>query len=183
MNKTIKKIILIILILVLIGIGASFFAGNSSQIQNPLQSVITGDIATPLAQNNTGVSVNTEQINREFVSMLLNLQSITLTNDIFSEPAFAALIDNTVRLNQPGNEGRPNPFAPIGSDALSNSTTTSQPASVSDAVDSMNQSSSNTAAGTDDTVNDPSQQDTVGESQNQSSQDDLLEQLSSLGGS
>jgi hypothetical protein len=117
MNKTLKKIIIVLVVLVVIGIGASFFTSDSS-FQNPLQSTLTGDTAAPLTQNattNQGL-VNTEEINREFVSTLLNLQAINLNDDIFSEPAFTVLVDNTVRLNQPGNEGRLNPFAPIGTD-------------------------------------------------------------------
>lgn len=117
MSKTVKLIIVIAVILALIIIGATFVtqpgSGNES---NGLQSLVTGDSASPLTQAAvTDADVaNTQQINREFVSMLLNLRSITLNDDIFSEPAFQALMDNTIRLNQPGNEGRSNPFAPIG---------------------------------------------------------------------
>ena len=133
MSKTLKKIIIALVVIVLIGVGASFFAGGDTQIQNPLQSTMSGNTAAPLATQNTGISSNTEQINREFVSTLLNLESINLEDDIFSEPAFSALVDNTVRLNQPGNEGRPNPFAPIGTDTLSNNRIQNQ-ASVVDAL-------------------------------------------------
>lgn len=121
MKKNIKKIIIILIVILLIAVGASFFGGDSSsQNQNQLQSLNTGQTGAPLTQTatmNTAV-VDTEEINREFVSMLLNLEAINLNDDIFSEPAFSALVDNTVRLNQPGNEGRPNPFAPIGTDGV-----------------------------------------------------------------
>lgn len=135
MSKTFKKIIIILVVLVLAGIGASLFlGGEGSGIQNPLQSVSTGTTGAPLSQNTNRTSGNTEEMNREFVSMLLNLQSIKLSDDIFSEPAFSALINNTVRLNQPGNEGRPNPFAPIGTDSLISSQAPSAQASVSQAL-------------------------------------------------
>lgn len=121
MKKPIKKIIIILIIIILIAVGASFFSGETpNQNQNQLQSLGTGQTGAPLTQN-AGMSAtmaNTEEINREFVSMLLNLEAINLNDDIFSEPAFSALVDNTVRLNQPGNEGRPNPFAPIGTDGM-----------------------------------------------------------------
>jgi len=118
MSKTLKKIIIILVIFALVGVGASLFLGGEGQTTNQLQSLGSGTTAAPLTQNattNTSVA-DTEEINREFISMLLNLQTINLNDDIFSEPAFQALVDNTVRLNQPGNQGRPNPFAPIGTD-------------------------------------------------------------------
>ena len=121
MNKTLKKIIIILVVLILIVIGASFFSGEGGGTENPLQSLGTGTTGSPLATTGTTVTAgntNTAEINREFISILLNLESIDLNDDIFSEPAFIALVDNTVRLNQPGNEGRPNPFAPIGVDGL-----------------------------------------------------------------
>lgn len=122
MNKTIKKIIIGVVVIAFISIVASFFINRDSNTSgNALQSTTTGGTGAPLTQNATTNPnlLNTENINREFVSMLLNLQSITLNDDIFSEPAFKALVDNTVRLNQPGNQGRPNPFAPIGTDSIS----------------------------------------------------------------
>lgn len=118
MSKTLKKIIIILVIFALVGVGASLFLGGQGETTSQLQSLGSGTTAAPLTQNaitNTSV-VDTEEINREFISMLLNLQTINLNDNIFSEPAFQALVDNTVRLNQPGNQGRPNPFAPIGTD-------------------------------------------------------------------
>lgn len=133
MSKNIKKVIIVLIVLILIVVGASMFSGKTSQTPS-LQSTTTGGTAAPLTQNasTSQAMKDTESINREFVSMLLNLQSIDLNDDIFSEPAFVALIDNTVRLNQPGNEGRQNPFAPIGFD--SSVQTTSLEASVGNAV-------------------------------------------------
>lgn len=120
MSKTVKRIIIIVVILAVIIIGASFLYNPDSSTKSPLQSVTSGQTGAPLTQSATTDTAlaNTQEINREFVSMLLNLQSITLDDDIFSEPAFKALMDNTIRLNQPGNEGRPNPFAPIGTDSF-----------------------------------------------------------------
>lgn len=144
MSKNIKKIIIILVILILIGIGASLFTGSGGTgTQNQLQSLGTGTTGAPLTQNaaTSQALMDTEEINREFLSMLLNLESIRLEDDIFSEPAFQALVDNTIRLNQPGNEGRPNPFAPIGTDGLygsSASAETNLEASASSAFDSLN---------------------------------------------
>lgn len=149
MSKTVKLIIIIAVILALVIIGSTFITDPSGeQNSSGLQSVSTGRTAAPLTQSATtnASTVDTQQINREFVSMLLNLQSIGLNDDIFSDPAFQALRDNTIRLNQPGNEGRPNPFAPIGIDVSNTSSfsatsvdalQSSLSASAQDAMDSL----------------------------------------------
>lgn len=123
MSKTVKLILIIVVIVALVVVGSTFISGPVDQNTSGLQSLNTGRTAAPLTQSATtnSTSVDTQQINREFVSMLLNLQSISLDDDIFSEPAFQALRDNTIRLNQPGNEGRSNPFAPIGIDVTNTS--------------------------------------------------------------
>lgn len=154
MSKTLKKIIIILVIFALVGVGASLFLGGESETANQLQSLGSGTTAAPLTQNattNTSVA-DTEEINREFISMLLNLQTINLEDDIFSEPAFQALVDNTVRLNQPGNQGRPNPFAPIGTDDFlsgrnmeASASTAVESTSTSDSDSSDNQTTTNTS--------------------------------------
>lgn len=53
----------------------------------------------------------------EFLSLLLNVRNIKLNDSILSDPAFKSLSDSTIVLTQDGTEGRPNPFAPLGSDA------------------------------------------------------------------
>lgn len=188
MSKTLKKIILVLVIFALVGVGASLFLGNQSEETNQLQSLGTGTTGAPLTQNaiTSSTVADTEEINREFISMLLNLQSIKLTDDIFSEPAFEALVDNTVRLNQPGNEGRPNPFAPIGSDAMFSSSdlqasaaSSSSSASVASEETSQNQTQEST-----DTTNQttPTDLESV-ESSDQLTEEQLNEALSSLGAS
>jgi hypothetical protein len=145
MNKTLKKIIILVVIFALVGIGASLFLGDQEKTASQLQSLNTGTTAAPLTQNavtSTAIQ-DTNEINREFVAMLLNLESIKLTDDIFSEPAFQALADNTVRLNQPGNQGRPNPFAPIGTDNLMSAGDTLQASAVS-ALQNQEQDSTGT---------------------------------------
>ena len=55
-------------------------------------------------------------LGQEFLTLLLNVKNIRLDDSIFTDPAFATLRDSSIVLIQDGNEGRPNPFAPIGSD-------------------------------------------------------------------
>jgi hypothetical protein len=52
----------------------------------------------------------------EFLTLLLNVKNIRLEDAIFSDPAFQNLRDSSITLEPDGNEGRPNPFAPIGED-------------------------------------------------------------------
>jgi hypothetical protein len=56
------------------------------------------------------------QASQEFLALLLNIRSIKLDDSIFSNPAFGVLQDYTIILVPEGNEGRQNPFAPIGVD-------------------------------------------------------------------
>jgi hypothetical protein len=187
MSKTLKKIILVLVIFALVGVGASLFLGDAgSETTNPLQSLGTGETGAPLTQSaitNTTVA-DTEEINREFISMLLNLQTITLTDDIFSEPAFEALVDNTVRLNQPGNEGRPNPFAPIGSDTMFSSTDLqASAASALESSEQMDQAQTeeNSTPSTNQ-IAPPANLESI-ESSDQLLEEQLNEVLSSLGAS
>ncbi|HEU0085751.1 MAG TPA: hypothetical protein VFQ59_02225 [Candidatus Paceibacterota bacterium] len=59
---------------------------------------------------------STGQITQEFLSLLLSVRGIKLDDSIFSDKAFGSLRDSSVVLIPDGNEGRPNPFAPIGID-------------------------------------------------------------------
>ena len=52
----------------------------------------------------------------DFLALLLSVKNITLSDAILSDPAFLSLADSSIELIPEGNEGRPNPFAPIGSD-------------------------------------------------------------------
>jgi hypothetical protein len=57
-------------------------------------------------------------ITRDFLSLLLNTKNINLDDAIFSSTAFISLRDSSIILTPDGNEGRPNPFAPIGVDII-----------------------------------------------------------------
>ncbi len=66
-----------------------------------------------------GFSATTEPpIAQDFLKLLLSVKTIKLDDSIFSEKSFTNLNDSSIQLIQDGNEGRPNPFAPIGSDNL-----------------------------------------------------------------
>lgn len=66
--------------------------------------------------NQTGTITTVEA--KEFLALLLNVKNIKLDDAILSGNAFMSLRDSSITLVPDGNEGRPNPFAPFGSDAV-----------------------------------------------------------------
>lgn len=74
-----------------------------------------------------------ETITQDFLSLLLNVKNIRLNDAIFSDSAFASLHDSSIVLVQDGNEGRINPFAPIGNDVTTPLSPTCTPPEVLDA--------------------------------------------------
>lgn len=71
-------------------------------------------------------SPTAESQDRELVASLLALRSVTLSGNIFNDPAFISLKDfGTTIVAEP--IGRPNPFAPLGRSAPA-PTTPTQPA-------------------------------------------------------
>lgn len=97
--------------------------------------VIKGDEpeANLVSTNNipvSGVTVNTaadnvtvldSEFSQQILATLSNVKNINLDDSIFSSIAFQSLIDGTIPLVPDNNEGRPNPFAPIGEDGFSGS--------------------------------------------------------------
>lgn len=67
--------------------------------------------------NTTGVADPLDnQLSKDFLTVLLSIKNINLDDSIFSNVAFVNLKDSTILLVPDGSEGRPNPFAPIGTD-------------------------------------------------------------------
>ncbi|MDE2399601.1 MAG: hypothetical protein KGL67_01140 [Patescibacteria group bacterium] len=82
--------------------------GLVSTSSNPVtSSTPTSDASNP---NSLG--------SKDFLAVLLNVKTIKLDNSIFSNVAFSSLHDSSIVLTPDGTEGRINPFAPIGSDAV-----------------------------------------------------------------
>lgn len=133
MSKSIKNIIIFIIILVILAVAYFMFFGKTKAPTNTTSSSNLQTTATGAAPTNSVVNTNANamtsaeatKISQEFVNQLLNLQAIKLNDDIFSSLAFQSLQDFSIVLVQPGNEGRPNPFAPFGADeAIPNSSST-----------------------------------------------------------
>ena len=62
------------------------------------------------------VGVENSLLAREFLTLLLSVRSINLNDSIFADNTFLSLRDSSIVLVPDGNEGRPNPFAPLGID-------------------------------------------------------------------
>ncbi len=106
MNGTIKNI------LIFAGIGIIFILIFIFFIKKPpeegnLVSTSSGTTANP-------EGVGDPVVTQDFLSLLLNVQTIKLDDAILSDNAFIRLKDSSITLIPDGTEGRPNPFAPIG---------------------------------------------------------------------
>lgn len=85
--------------------------------------------------SDTGSTNNTSLIAKDFLTLLLNVKDIKLNDSIFSDPAFNSLRDSSIVLEPDGTEGRPNPFAQFGSEALSaNANNANSATSLSDII-------------------------------------------------
>ena len=104
------KNILIFLGIALVLILAYFFIFKKSPDQPSLVSS-SGNTILPITAQST-----TSTISQDFLAVLLSVKNIKIDDSIFSDPAFLSLNDSTIELISDGTEGRPNPFAPLGSD-------------------------------------------------------------------
>lgn len=125
--KIFKKIIIFVVIaLVLIG-GFLFLSSNKKE-----SSSVVSLAGTPATGANTSVSDN---VGGEFLNLLLSVKNIKLDSSIFSEKAFINLRDSSILLVPEGNEGRVNPFAPLGQDV--SPATQALPANPLDTLESL----------------------------------------------
>lgn len=87
-----------------------------------LVSTNTGQ-ATGLVPATTGG--NTQDTGDQVVSLLRNLSVIQLSDAVFQNPGFAMLQDISITLPPVTDQGRRNPFAPVGTDLVSFASATS----------------------------------------------------------
>ncbi len=118
MASKIKNIIIFTVIAALLILAYILFFKPTASQQNLVSSSSTSATGTALPDANT-LSQNSV-IAQNFLAVLLSVRSIKLDDSIFSDPAFTNLHDSSISLASPGpgDEGRLNPFAPIGSDAI-----------------------------------------------------------------
>jgi hypothetical protein len=130
MPKT-KNIIIFLGIVVVIGaLYFLYIKTTSSPALTVSSTTNTGPANTATATvNNPGTLVA-----NDFLTLLLGVSSIKLNDSIFSDAAFASLVDVPIDLTPNGTEGRPNPFAPIGTDVVASTTLPAIPTSTNPAV-------------------------------------------------
>ncbi|MEK9181521.1 MAG: hypothetical protein AAB786_00670 [Patescibacteria group bacterium] len=109
----IKNIIIFLVIGIILVLVYIFFIKASPDEDASLVSSLP-DSQEPM----TTISGDTSAIAQEFLALLLNVKNIKLNDAIFSSNAFRSLHDSSIILIPDGNEGRPNPFAPIGTDVV-----------------------------------------------------------------
>lgn len=114
MNSTIKNVLIGVAVIGVLLL-AYFFLFKKGPEEAVLTSSTDGATSSSL----------TSETSRDFISLLLSVRSIKLNDSILNEPAFLSLKDTTITIIQNEDEGRPNPFAPIGSEAISSSVSSS----------------------------------------------------------
>ena len=107
-----KNIIIFLVIGALVVLAYFFFFKESSETENlvsspgqtsPLSASVAGEVAEA----------------KDFLTLLLSVKNIKLDDAVLSDIAFTSLDgSNSIILVSDGNEGRPNPFAPFGTDAV-----------------------------------------------------------------
>ncbi len=107
--KLLKPILIVVGIIIIAVVGYSYL--GKKKTPQPASGLSSTKFAGA-----TGAKTET-QAGRDFLSTLLNLNTISLDNSVLASPVFSSLEDFTIKLEQQGNEGRPNPFAPVGTEA------------------------------------------------------------------
>jgi len=109
----IKNIIIFVVIAAIFASIYFFYIKKSSKTT----SVSVSTSSMPITVSNTASMDANKKVAQDFLDLLLNIKSIKLNDDIFSDIAFTSLYDSSIILVPDGNEGRINPFAPIGTDS------------------------------------------------------------------
>ncbi len=130
---SIKNIIIFASIGISLVLVYSFFIKDDGEEANLVTDVSMPVEGSPITTNQPGALAG-----QDFLSLLLNVKNIKLDDSIFMSPAFISLHDSSIILVPDGNEGRPNPFAPIGVDITAAPLpTTATPPSSTDAAQPM----------------------------------------------
>lgn len=111
----------IVIVLALVGAGIYFFVvqPKNTPVEPGLVSATTG--ASQGLQNASSGNTTGSQV----VTILRNLSVIKLDDSVFQNPAFSLLTDVSIALPPITNQGRRNPFAPVGAEGNTISQTAS----------------------------------------------------------
>ena len=114
MTSPLRKIFIFILIALIAGFVYVYFVrGVHAQTPASGLSSTTGRTVgvQGLAEGESQAAGSA--IGREFLSSLLNLKTLTLSDKLFTNESFDTLEDFSVVIIPPNETGRPNPFAPV----------------------------------------------------------------------
>lgn len=113
MASKIKNIIIFTVIAAILILAYIFFIKPSPEEKNLVSSPGSPSATLP----NTDTLKQNSLITKDFLSVLLSVKNVKLDDSIFSDSAFVNLHDSSIILIPTGDEGRLNPFAPIGYEA------------------------------------------------------------------
>ncbi|MEI7810058.1 MAG: hypothetical protein WCI41_00675 [bacterium] len=122
MNSKIKTIIIAVVVVIALVLVYIFLIKKS-----PEQAGLTSSTSAP-STTSSGTSTSAAAdtpVDTGFLNNLLGIKNIQLNTSILQDNSFNSLHDSTVTLNPDGTEGRDNPFAPIGSDPVAPSISSS----------------------------------------------------------
>ncbi len=83
----------------------------------PVDSTVLTSSTGSVVDTSTTVDDKASQVSKDFVAVLLSVKNINLDDSILKDAAFLSLHDSSINITQTGDEGRINPFAPIGSES------------------------------------------------------------------
>ena len=134
----------IIILVVVVGLGVAgykfFFSGAAPAATDALQTTSNTGDTTSGSGAAAIAGTQGDAVGQDFLTLLLNVQSIRLNDSIFTSKAFTVLQDFNRPIPPDTNPGRPNPFASLGVDgaAVSNQISTSNPSSVTTTGSTLN---------------------------------------------
>src|SRR3989344_664337 len=119
----IKNIIIFIIIAAIFVLIYMYFIKKSPDTP-ALVSSSPSSTTSNTADTGTSPSADSSLVTQNFLNLLLSVKNISLKDTIFSDEAFISLHDCSITLIPDGNEGRVNPLAPLGTDAVATGVST-----------------------------------------------------------
>lgn len=118
MKKIIRTIVIFVVTIILAMFAYSMFFKKPSTSNSSLVTTSgSSSVADVSGSGQNQASVDADVASKQFLALLLNVQSITLDDSFFSSPGFRALKDFSQVIPPDTNPGRPNPFAPLGANS------------------------------------------------------------------
>ena len=111
----IKNIIIFLGIAVVLVSAYLFFVRKTDN--SNLTSTTTSSASSP-ASSSAATATDNSPVGKDFLTLLLSVKNIKLNDAIFSDIAFTSLRDGSIVLVPEDNQGRPNPFAPLGAEGI-----------------------------------------------------------------